>query len=181
MRYGSPHITERVGALTLERTLKHVNGELQDAKIVGASGHVSRSTKVAWIKDKDILSTFLEYAQAANKNAGWDFHLDMIEPLQYAEYSVEDEFGWHVDQHNKPYDNGRVRKISFSVFLNDDYEGGEFDIETGNPQQKVRYTTIKGKRNTAFFFQSDYWHRVRPITKGVRKSLVGWVLGPKFR
>ena len=84
MRYGSPHITERIGALTLERTLKHVNGELQDAKIVGASGHISRSTKVAWIKDKEILSTFLEYTQAANKNAGWDFHLDVSAPWCFA-------------------------------------------------------------------------------------------------
>ena len=181
MRYGSPHITERIGGVTLSQTLKHVGKELQDAKIVGASGHISRSTKIAWIKDKEILSTFMTYAQAANKNAGWNFNIDMIEPLQYAEYSIEDEFGWHVDQHNTPYKDGRVRKISFSVFLNDDFEGGEFDIETGNPRENPRYTTIKGKPNHAFFFQSDYWHRVRPITKGVRKSLVGWVLGPMFR
>ena len=117
MRYGKPHITERIGAKTIFQTLRHVGEKLEDAKIVGASGHVSRSTKIAWIKDKKILSTYLEYAQAANKNAGWNFNIDMIEPLQYAEYSVEDEFGWHVDQHNKPYSDGRVRKISFSVFL----------------------------------------------------------------
>tara|TARA_B100000900_G_C20221872_1_gene570193 strand:- start:62 stop:607 length:546 start_codon:yes stop_codon:yes gene_type:complete len=181
MRYGKPYITERIGARDIFKTLKHVGGELEDAKIVGASGHVSRSTKIAWIKNKEILSMFMTYAQVANKNAGWNFNIDMIEPLQYAEYSVEDEFGWHVDQHNKPYSDGRVRKISFSVFLNDEFEGGEFDIETGNPKEEVRYQTIKGKPNHAFFFQSDYWHRVRPITKGVRKSLVGWVVGPMFR
>jgi PKHD-type hydroxylase len=181
MRYCQPYIIERIGAITISKALAKVNTQLEDAKIVGASGQVRRSTKVDWINDKDVLTSFLEYAQAANKNAGWDFHIDVIEPLQYAEYSVEDEFGWHIDQHNKPYDDGRVRKISFSIFLNDDYEGGEFDIETGNPQEEKRYTTIKRQPNTGFFFQSHYWHRVRPITKGVRKSLVGWVLGPKFK
>ena len=181
MRYGLPHIIKPIGEITLSKTLTHVEEKLQDAKIVSKSGNISRSTKISWIKDKEILSTFLSYAQEANKSADWNFDIDMIEPLQYAEYSVEDEFGWHVDQHNQPYSDGRVRKISFSILLNDDFEGGEFDIETGNPKDKKRYTTIKGKPNHAFFFQSDYWHRVRPITKGVRKSLVGWVLGPKFR
>ena len=181
MRYGHPYITERIGAVTISQALSKVDKELEDAKIVSASDHVSRSTKVTWINDKNTLSTFLTYAQAANKNAGWDFHIDRIEPLQYAEYSVGDEFGWHVDQHNKPYDDGRVRKISFSIFLNSDFKGGEFDIELGNPEQKKRYTTIDFKPNTALFFQSDYWHRVRPIKSGVRRSLVGWVLGPKYK
>ena len=92
------------------------------------------------------------------------------------------EYGWHVDQHNEPYSDRRVRKISFSVFLNDDYTGGEFDLELHSPSIKPRYETFsKLPLNTALFFQSDYWHRVRPVTKGVRKSLVGWVLGPEFK
>ena len=181
MRYGLPYIIKPIGEITLTKTFTHINKKLQDAKIVSKSGNISRKTKISWIKDKKILSIFLSYAQEANKSADWNFDIDRIEPLQYAEYSVEDEFGWHVDQSNTPYPDGRVRKISFSIFLNDNFEGGEFDIETGNPKDKKRYTTIKGEPNHAFFFQSDYWHRVRPITKGVRKSLVGWVLGPRFK
>ena len=47
---------------------------------------------------------------------------------------------------------------------------------------KTRYKTFSNLPiNTILFFQSDYWHRVRPVTNGVRKSIVGWVLGPKFR
>ena len=59
MRYGKPHSTERIGAKTIFQTLRHVGEKLEDARIVGASGHVSRSTKIAWIKDKKILSTYL--------------------------------------------------------------------------------------------------------------------------
>ena len=139
-----------------------------------------------WEDDtKKLADTFIQYIDDYKSN----YHEYCFpkkfgfEPFKMKKYDSNgvDEFGWHVDQHSQPYSDGRVRKISFSVFLNDDFEGGEFDIETGNPKEKKRYTTIKGKSNHAFFFQSDYWHRVRPITKGVRKSLVGWVLGPKFR
>ena len=131
--------------------LSKVDKELEDAKIVSASDHVSRSTKVTWINDKNTLSTFLTY-QAANKNAGWDFHIDRIEPLQYAEYSVGDEFGWHVDQHNKPYDDGRVRKISFSIFLNSDFKGGEFDIELGIQNRKRDTLQLISNQTLHYFF-----------------------------
>ena len=76
----------------IARNLSKVDKELEDAKIVSASDHVSRSTKVTWINDKNTLSTFLTYVMS-EQNAGWDFHIDRIEPLQYAEYSVGDEFG----------------------------------------------------------------------------------------
>ena len=76
--------------------------------------------------------------------------------------------------------------------------GGEFDLEIHGPmaQPERRYKTFSGAAgyghkdnekkgkisvNDALFFQSDYWHRVRPVRKGIRKSLVGWVLGPKFK
>jgi len=25
------------------------------------------------------------------------------------------------------------------------------------------------------------WHRVRPVTSGIKKSIVGWMLGPVIR
>ena len=49
--------------VTISRYLSKVDKELEDAKIVSASDHVSRSTKVTWINDKNTLSTFLTYAQ----------------------------------------------------------------------------------------------------------------------
>ena len=71
-----------------------------------------------------------------------------------------------------------IRKVSFSTILNDDFEGGEFDIETKNPADKKRYDTFDNKKQNTIIFPSHMWHRVRPVKSGVRKSIVGWVLGP---
>ena len=70
-----------------------------------------------------------------------------------------------------------------------------FEIEIGNPNQEIRTRTIvagKSKKQldettmqlpvgSGLFFQSSYFHRVLPVKTGLRKSLVGWVLGPKFK
>tara|TARA_X000001036_G_scaffold13724_2_gene11702 strand:+ start:14014 stop:14562 length:549 start_codon:yes stop_codon:yes gene_type:complete len=182
MRYGKIYEIKQFDENNLKSVLSLIDrNKLEDSKITSKSGHSKRSSKNMWIRDINVLKSFLNIAQGANKRNSWDFHLDNIEPLQYAEYSVNDEFDWHVDQKNMPYSDNRVRKISFSILLNDDFEGGEFDLEVGNPNEKERYETIYLNKYQALFFQSDWFHRVQPITKGVRKSLVGWVLGPKFR
>ena len=141
-----------------------------------------RSNKVTFINNQKILSQFLDLSKQVNQSTGWDFDIDAIEPLQYGEYHESQEYGWHIDQHNEAYADKRVRKISFSVFLNDDYTGGEFDLELYNPNHDCRYDTFsKLPINTALFFKSDYWHRVRPVKNGIRKSIVGWVLGSKMK
>ena len=72
------------------------------------------------------------------------------------------------------------RKISFSLLLNDDYEGGDFDIEYGHPSKELRHATFRLGKNEAIFFKSDFWHRVNPVKSGIRKSLVGWILGKNY-
>jgi PKHD-type hydroxylase len=71
-----------------------------------------------------------------------------------------------------------VRKLSLSLLLNDDFEGGEFHINQGNEKQPIIVPTKKGR---AILFPSFMIHRVTPVTKGIRRSLVVWVLGPKFQ
>ena len=69
-----------------------------------------------------------------------------------------------------------------SLFLNDpdEYEGGELDIDYKNPSNNPRYESLKLDTGYAVFFESHMWHRVRPITSGVRKSLVAWFCGPPY-
>jgi len=180
MRYGHPYMQTRVADGLIDFALDH-REPMKDGQISGQST-VTRSSKIAFIKDRRVLEPFMKLAQDVNKSAGWHFYIDAIEPMQYGEYHFGNEYGWHVDQHSKPYKDGRVRKFSFSIFLNDDFEGGEFDLEIHNPNVNPRYITIdKLSPNTAVFFQADVWHRVRPVTMGIRRSLVGWVLGPRFR
>ena len=63
----------------------------------------------------------------------------------------------------------------------DEYEGGEFDIESEGPYADLRYDTLKLPKGSIIIFPSSFWHRVRPVISGVRKSLVIWFQGPSFR
>ena len=85
----------------------------------------------------------------------------------------------HMDCH---YDFTIENKDVFTsiCYLNDDFEGGEFDLEIYKPGEQQRYVTIHPKVNSAVFFLADQWHRVRPVTAGHRKSLVAWFYGPPY-
>jgi PKHD-type hydroxylase len=146
---------------------------LEDGVITEESGKVKRNSKVFFIKDNKICKEIFNII-----NETTVIQLTDIEPLQYSEYGVGGEYGWHRDVHEKPYPNGLVRKMSFSTILNNDFKGGEFDIETKNPADKKRYDTFDNKKHNTIIFPSHMWHRVRPVKFGVRKSIVGWVLGP---
>ena len=146
---------------------------LEDGVITNESGKVKRDSKVFFIKDVGTCKEIFNLINDVTRG-----QLTDIEPLQYSEYDVGGEYGWHRDAHDEPYSNGLVRKISFSTILNDDFDGGEFDIETKNPTDKKRYETFNSKEYNTIIFPSHMWHRVRPVKSGVRKSIVGWVLGP---
>ena len=122
-----------------------------------------------------------------NRNhSGWNYDIEFMESIQLTHYFEHDFYDWHVDTLPKPMINNDVsynRKISATVWLNDpeEYEGGEFDIEIKGPREDVRYDTLKLPKGSIVIFPSDNWHRVRPVTSGVRKSLVIWFQGPSFR
>ena len=161
---------------------KNIDSADKNAVLVDSRGSSARNANVQFVYDRQIMSRWLSVANTINKDIEWNLELDAIENIQYGEYNEEQYYDWHIDQHKVVYGDGRVRKCSFSVFLNDDYEGGEFDLELGGPNIEDRLKTFKKlPKNQMIFFQSEFWHRVRPVTKGVRKSLVGWVLGPKYK
>ena len=149
-----------------------VSDTFEDGAITNESGTVKRNSKVSFIKDVEICREIFNII-----NHTISINLTDIEPLQYSEYGVDDEYGWHRDVHDEPYSNGLVRKVSFSTILNDDFWGGEFDIETKNPMYKKRYQTFESEEYNTIIFPAHMWHRVRPVKSGIRKSIVGWLLG----
>jgi PKHD-type hydroxylase len=149
-----------------------VSDTLESGAITNESGAVKRNSKVSFIKDVEICREIFNII-----NHTISINLTDIEPLQYSEYGVDDEYGWHRDVHDEPYSNGLVRKVSFSTILNDDFWGGEFDIETKNPMYKKRYQTFESEEYNTIIFPAHMWHRVRPVKSGIRKSIVGWLLG----
>ena len=84
-------------------------------------------------------------------------------------------YTWHTDATLKGEQND-TRKISFSILLNDNFEGGDLELYKFGDKPD----TMKMKKNSILFFPSFILHRVTPVTSGTRKALVGWVHGPNF-
>lgn len=107
------------------------------------------------------------------------YNIDGFDAFQYTVYKAKNKqhYDWHVDVDVNS--SNYVRKISASVILSDpkDYEGGEFELV---PHGRVNEPfVVKPKRGEVVFFSSFMPHRVRPVTSGVRKSLVCWVMGER--
>ena len=98
------------------------------------------------------------------------FDLDECERLQLATYDLGAEYNWHLDI--GPGEAGR-RKLSASVQLSNpsDYDGGDLEI----------WGASGGERGwgALIVFPSYMLHRVSPITRGVRHSLVAWARGKR--
>jgi PKHD-type hydroxylase len=156
--------------------------KLEEATIQDGNGK-NRSSSVAWVKQNDELyQSIEEVIFNHNVKAEWNFDLKEFEPFQYTIYEEGDHYDWHIDSHTKPYPNGFIRKISFTLCLNEDYEGGEFEIASLNPKGVNQNIKFKDKftTGTLISFPSFSWHKVHPVTKGTRKVLVGWIVGPSF-
>ncbi len=90
------------------------------------------------------------------------------------------DFGFSSDFEDFVNENcEKVRKLSFSLLLSDPdtYEGGNLQLldECGKPY------IVPRKRGTIVLFDSRTQHRVQKVKSGVRKSIVGWVVGPRFK
>ena len=101
------------------------------------------------------------------------------EIIQITTYEEGEYYNWHVDGNgirSAPNSPGHVRKISMSILLNDDYTGGELEIKEDGRNSEMPNTI-----GTIIVFPSYFTHRVKPVKKGTRYSLVAWLGGPKFR
>ena len=116
--------------------------------------------------------------RANRENFMYDIrHLDNSS-VKYKVYNEGEGQTWHVDAKPLENDEEESRKISFTVQLSeyDEYEGGnvQFMDEGGR-----RYFMPRN-RGCISLYDSNTLHRVQPVTKGTRKSLVGWCVGPQW-
>lgn len=190
-----------------EDLAENFDNQLQDSRVgegdYGTVDRDKRNAKNAWVPSHHWIAGFVwHYVMRANRE---NFLYDLTnidgESMQYTVYGEGEFYGWHNDQslatYYKPVSEGnrghgealfqdfvnqnceQVRKLSFSLLLSDPdtYEGGNLQLldETGKPYIAPR------QRGTMILFDSRTQHRVQKVTKGVRKSLVGWVTGPRFR
>jgi PKHD-type hydroxylase len=117
----------------------------------------------------------------------YNFDLDGYDFFQYSQYKSSQlgKYDLHIDMFmggDKMAENmTKNRKLSLTFLLNEpgvDFEGGDFQIVLG---QEKDAQTIKMKKGLIIAFPSFVLHRVTPVTKGERKSIVVWVNGPKFK
>jgi PKHD-type hydroxylase len=138
-----------------------------------------RTSHISWIpfnKMPEMYSTLEKVIKQTNGNHfGFD-GITLSEPAQYTEYPVGGFYDWHIDSDINGINEPPVRKISMTCLLSheSEFEGGGLELMSDG---KI----ARPKQGQAIFFASFIRHRVVPITKGVRKSLVLWVGGTPFR
>lgn len=183
--------------LDVDREVSTVGFESDDCVVdrgIRNSSHVWVST------DHWIVGFLWHYVMKANReNFLYDLtHID-AETVQYTTYEPGCYYHWHTDSSISSWetphrehmndqqriDNHHVRetevqrKLSFVLQLSDafDYEGGQFELldDCDNRHLAPR------KRGTLFIFDSRCKHRVTKVKSGVRQSIVGWVMGPRWR
>lgn len=178
--------------------------QLEESKLSGDVVDVDRrSSTNAWVPTTHWVSGFVwHYVSKANReNFLYDLtHVDG-ETMQYTRYKEGDYYKWHTDagigtsykpQASDNYGNKdieaqdflttsieNIRKLSFILQLSDaeDYEGGNVQFLDDNRKSFF----APRKKGTMVLFDSRTQHRVLKVTKGVRKSLVGWTSGPRWK
>ena len=151
-----------------------------------------RNSTVVWLNDKWIYRLIQPFAKEANQQAGWNYHWDHSESCQFTKYKLNQHYGWHQDAGTEPYEEkagsnftGKLRKLSVAINLSDEteYEGGDLEFDSSTPEKiKNIITPNNGKsKGTVVVFPSSVWHRVKPVTKGTKYSLVIWCCGKPFK
>ena len=153
-----------------------------------------RDSNIVWMSDRWIYKEIQPYVHQANQAAGWNFQWDFSEACQFTKYNKGQYYDWHCDGWDQPYQrqagdpsNGKIRKLSVTVTLSDpkEYKGGELEFDFRNldpdkPRKPVKWKEILPK-GSLVVFPGFVWHRVCPVKKGSRHSLVIWNLGWPFK
>lgn len=160
---------------------------ISDATVGAANSEIAvlnpyvRKSSVSWIHLNEKTSWLYDrLAYIVRKTNSDCFGFDLygfVEHLQYTIYNgeSEDRYDWHVDFANNDVS---PRKLSLTLQLSDpsEYEGGQLELFfSDSPFQ------VPKQKGLMCLFPSWTLHRVTPVTKGVRKSLVVWIAGPTFK
>jgi PKHD-type hydroxylase len=128
---------------------------------------VPKEARFAWVYER-----IAENVKIINQNY-YHFQFSNITSLQILEYENTGFYNVHVD-----IGTGKtsLRKLSVVVFLSDpqDYEGGELIL-------KPNYPILEQAKGSAVFFPSYIPHEIRPVTAGLRHTMVTWITGPCFK
>lgn len=141
-----------------------------------------RRTKVSWLSYQDLPWLYDRMGYIGRMLNSQFFRYDISgfsEDFQYTKYEGKEEgyYDWHMDT-GYSTNGSPARKLTMVLFLSspDEYEGGEFQFRTGNEIQ-----TAKKDQGLIHAFPGFILHKVTPVTRGVRRSLVVWSCGPAWK
>lgn len=151
-----------------------------DAGLVNGRAEASiRRTAVHWLpEDAETDWVYQRLARiVGDANRAFGFALTGFdEEAQIGRYQDGGFYDWHVDRGGRGT-AGRRRKLTVSVQLTHPiaYDGGLLELNTDG-----KVIEAPRARGTAIVFPAYALHRVTPVTRGVRHSLVIWTHGPDF-
>lgn len=156
---------------------KQVEGEAAGIGM-GTAGVVDKTIrdvkKVNLPTYRGIGATMAGMALSANMQC-WKFDITHANQCDYLRYDKDGHYKAHVDTFMKPGDL-ETRKLTVLAFLNEDFEGGKLFLQQGD--QKIYPPQAAG---TVLVFPSYIMHGVEPVTSGIRRSIVTWMVGPWFK
>ena len=155
----------------------------KDAEVGNDSGPSydteTRASHISWIpfsKMPEMYKDIERYMKQTNGNHFGFEGMQLTEFAQYTEYPEGGFYDWHIDNDIECSKEPPVRKISMTCLLSpeNEFEGGDLELVTEGKSTKI-------KQGHAMFFASFIRHRVKPVIRGNRKSLVMWFGGPPFK
>ena len=138
-----------------------------------------RVTTISWLpfdEMKEMYNDINKFIQRANLNHFGFEDIQITEQAQFTEYPEGGFYDWHMDCDVAMAHEPPVRKISMTLLLSPEnqFEGGDLELMSPGKSTKL-------KQGHAVIFASFINHRVAPVTRGVRQSLVMWFGGKPFR
>lgn len=167
------------------------NLDLEKATVVGkndinSTPRVRKSKRAFLVPNHETRWIFDQFSTVIStlNNDFYQFDLIGFDQIQYTVYDKKgDNYNYHMDlilgRENMLLNRYHMRKLSVILFLQNknEFEGGEFELYGG----EKNIFEIEQTRGRIVIFPSYIIHRVKPIKKGTRKSLVIWVEGPHFK
>jgi len=175
--------------VAVERIAK--DSPVEQGAVVEDTPYDTRDCELRWIRQGSPGYAALEkvfFSLLSHENL-LDPRVCALEDLQYTCYGPGHYHSWHIDSYGRSYNQydtvgsrkfiGKKRKVSMSVLLNNasDFEGGNFEISLFPNGRNTLGTPLSdlNEAGDLAIFDSALCHRVAPVTKGLRKSLVAWI------
>ena len=136
-----------------------------------------RDNKEVVINNKQLKDKLQMVFELSNQSI-WKYNIQEMEKVEILRYENGGKYKWHTDCGAK---ETSTRKRTASVQLSDEtkYEGGSLEFGITDKSGKNNYTAPR-TRGSITIFPAFLSHRVTPVTKGKRYSLITWMLGDCF-